>query len=52
MNFEMACEIVEAEGIKTKKVIVADDIASASEVEKEKRRGRKDEDKGGGGDVA
>ena len=39
MNFEMACEIVEAEGIKTKKVIVADDIASASEVEKEKRRG-------------
>ena len=39
MNFEMACEIVEAEGIKTKKVIVADDIASASEAEKEKRRG-------------
>jgi dihydroxyacetone kinase-like protein len=39
MNFEMACEMVEAEGIKTKKVIVADDIASASEVEKEKRRG-------------
>ena len=39
MNFEMACEMVEAEGIKTKKVIVADDIASASETEKEKRRG-------------
>ncbi len=39
MNFEMACEIVEAEGIKTKKVIVADDIASASEEEKSKRRG-------------
>ena len=39
MNFEMACEMVEAEGIKTKKVIVADDIASASEAEKEKRRG-------------
>ena len=38
MNFEMACEIVESEGIKTKKVIVADDIASASEVEKETRR--------------
>ena len=38
MNFEMACEMVEAEGIKTKKVIVADDIASASE-EKSKRRG-------------
>ena len=39
MNFEMACEMVEAEGIKTKKVIVADDIASASEQEKSKRRG-------------
>ncbi len=39
MNFEMACEIVEAEGIKTKKIIVADDIASASEEEKSKRRG-------------
>ena len=39
MNFEMACEMVEAEGIKTKKVIVADDIASAVEAEKEKRRG-------------
>ncbi len=39
MNFEMACEMVEAEGIKTKKVIVADDIASASEKEKSKRRG-------------
>ena len=30
MNFEMACEIVGSEGIKTKTVIVADDIASAS----------------------
>ena len=39
MNFEMACEMVEAEGVKTKKVIVADDIASASESEKSKRRG-------------
>ena len=39
MNFEMACEMVEADGIKTKKVIVADDIASASETEKSKRRG-------------
>ena len=39
MNFEMACEMVEADGIKTKKVIVADDIASASESEKSKRRG-------------
>ena len=39
MNFEMACEMIEAEGIKTKKVIVADDIASASQSEKLKRRG-------------
>ena len=39
MNFEMACEMVEAEGIKTKKIIVADDIASASKAEKLKRRG-------------
>lgn len=39
MNFEMACEMAEAEGIKTKKIIVADDIASASEKEKFKRRG-------------
>jgi len=39
MNFEMACEMVEAEGVKTKKIIVADDIASASEEEKSKRRG-------------
>ncbi len=39
MNFEMACEMAEAEGIKTKKIIIADDIASASEKEKSKRRG-------------
>ncbi len=39
MNFEMACEMVEADGVKTKKIIVADDIASASEEEKSKRRG-------------
>ena len=39
MNFEMACEVVGSEGIKTKTVIVADDIASASEEEKLKRRG-------------
>ena len=39
MNFEMACEMVEAEGIKTKKIIVADDIASASVEEKSKRSG-------------
>ena len=39
MNFKMACEIVASEGIKTKTVIVADDIASASNEEKSKRRG-------------
>ena len=39
MNFEMASEIVSSEGIKTKTVIVADDIASASIEEKSKRRG-------------
>ena len=39
MNFEMACEMVEADGVKTKKIIVADDIASASVEEKSKRRG-------------
>ena len=39
MNFEMACEIVSSEGIKTKTIIVADDIASASNEEKLKRRG-------------
>ena len=39
MNFEMACEIVSSEGIKTKTIIVADDIASASNKEKLKRRG-------------
>jgi len=39
MNFEMACEIVAEEGIKTKKLIVADDIASASLAERVKRRG-------------
>ena len=39
MNFEMACEIVNSEGMKTKTIIVADDIASASNEEKLKRRG-------------
>ena len=39
MNFEMACEIVKDEGVKTKTIIVADDIASANLEEKEKRRG-------------
>jgi len=39
MNFEMACEIVKEEGIETKTVIVADDIASAKINERDKRRG-------------
>ena len=39
MNFEMACEIVGSEGIKTKTTVVTDDIASASNEEKLKRRG-------------
>jgi len=39
MNFEMAYEIVGSEGIKTKTIVVADDIASASNQEKLKRRG-------------
>ena len=39
MNFEMACEIVAAEGIQTKKLIIADDIASASYEDRLKRRG-------------
>jgi len=39
MNFEMACKIVGTEGIKTKTIIVADDIASANNEEKLKRRG-------------
>ena len=39
MNFEMACEIVKDEGIEAKTIIVSDDIASASNEEKLKRRG-------------
>ena len=39
MNFEMACEIVKSEGIETKTIIVSDDIASASNEDKLKRRG-------------
>ena len=39
MNFEMACEIVGSEGIKIKTIAVADDIASASNEERLKRRG-------------
>lgn len=39
MNFEMASEILEMEGIKTALVKVSDDIASASRQEYKKRRG-------------
>jgi dihydroxyacetone kinase-like protein len=39
MNFEMASEIVEMEGIQTMSVRVADDVASASAEERTKRRG-------------
>ena len=39
LNFDMAAELAELEGIKTKTVIVADDIASASKERKGDRRG-------------
>jgi len=39
MNFEMAAEIAEMEGIQTRSVRVADDVASAGPQEREKRRG-------------
>lgn len=39
MNFEMASEMVDLEGIETKIVRVADDVASASADERLKRRG-------------
>jgi dihydroxyacetone kinase-like protein len=39
MNFEMAAEMVEMEGIETRTVRVADDVASASREEHLKRRG-------------
>jgi dihydroxyacetone kinase-like protein len=39
MNFEMAAEIVEMDGIKTSTVKVADDVASAGPSERDKRRG-------------
>lgn len=39
MNFDMTSEMAEMEDITTTKVIVADDVASASQDEKEKRRG-------------
>ena len=39
MNFDMAGEIVEMEGVETTTVLVADDVASAAPEEREKRRG-------------
>lgn len=39
MNFEMASEIVQLDGIETRIVRVADDVASASLEERSKRRG-------------
>lgn len=39
MNFEIAAEIAEVEGIETRTVIVADDVASAAKNEHQKRRG-------------
>lgn len=39
MNFEMASEIVQLDGIDTRIVRVADDVASASPEERSKRRG-------------
>ena len=39
MNFDMANEMLELEGIKSESIVVADDVASATVNEKEKRRG-------------
>jgi len=39
MNFEMACEFADLEGIETRTVLGNDDIASASYEERAKRRG-------------
>mgnify|MGYP005789764373 CR=1 FL=1 len=39
LNFEMACDEVEFEDIATKKVIVADDVASSPKENAERRRG-------------
>lgn len=39
MNFDMAGELVEMEGIETTTVLVADDVASGGPGEREKRRG-------------
>ncbi|MDE2200949.1 MAG: dihydroxyacetone kinase subunit DhaK [Rhodospirillales bacterium] len=39
MNFDMAGDLVEADGIESTTVLLADDVASASLAEREKRRG-------------
>lgn len=39
MNFDMAGELVELDGIESTTVLVADDVASASKEERDKRRG-------------
>ena len=39
MNFDMAGELVEMEGVKSTTITLADDVASAPPEEKEKRRG-------------
>ena len=39
MNFDMASEMLQMEDIKVESIVVADDVASASKEEKEKRRG-------------
>ena len=39
MNFDMAGELVELDGIESTTVLVADDVASASRDERQKRRG-------------
>ena len=39
MNFDMASEMLEMEDIKVESIVVADDVASASFDEREKRRG-------------
>jgi dihydroxyacetone kinase-like protein len=39
MNFDLAGELVEMDGIESTTVLLADDVASASEAERDKRRG-------------
>ena len=39
MNFDMAGEMLEMEDVESSTVLLADDVASASKQEREKRRG-------------